>query len=311
MHPPATSSDGANPRGGSPRTGDPPRARVLPDVGDGPVHRRFFRGAVAVPAGVGVVFSDAKLVSLSVVPMLVHLALLAALLWLGFTQLAAPAAEALTPAAGDGGVWTSVLSVIVVVIVGVAIVVVSVVASVLLGSVICDPFYDLLSEQTEIVFVGRSVGEEFSVARVPAGLARELLATLLRLVVWGVVAVPLWALAFTPASVLAAPVGMVWTWLFLAYEFLSRSLSRHAVQPRERFKPLFAHKALCAGFGSVSWLVSFVPFSAPFLVVGATRLYLALAVHDRAPSLLTEAEKLRLRPTASSDSGATPPEKAT
>ncbi|MDP2342177.1 MAG: EI24 domain-containing protein [Deltaproteobacteria bacterium] len=269
--------------------------RRFVDVGDGTLPRRFFRGALAVPAGVGLVFSDAKLVSLSFVPMLVHLALFVSLLWLGFTQIAGRAIEAIAPTATDTGAWASILAVVVSVVVGVAVVVVAVVASVLVGSVVCDPFYDMLSEQTEIVLVGRSVGKPFTLAAVPYELARELGATCLRLLVWGAVAVPLWALAFTPASIVAAPLGMVWTWLFLAYEYLSRSLVRHAVQPKDRFKPLFSHKALCLGFGSLSWVASFVPFMAPFLVVGATRLYLTLAAWDRAPSLLTPEEKIRLR----------------
>lgn len=272
--------------------------KTLADPGDGSGPRRFVRGALAVPAGVGVVFSDAKLVSLSFVPMVVHVALFAALLWLGFTQVAHRVVTAVAPVPLNNGMWGEILGAMITVIVGMAIVVIAIIASVLIGSVICDPFYDLLSEQTEIVLVGRSVGEPFAVAKVPAGLARELGATLLRLLVWSAVALPLWFLAFTPVSVVAVPLGTVWTWLFLAYEFLSRSLMRHAVQPRERFKPLFAHKALCAGFGSVCWAVSIVPFTAPFLVVGATRLYLALAVHDRAPSLLTAEEKQQLRPKA-------------
>ncbi len=289
MHPAATTS---NDVGSGARPGP---SQAFADVGAGSVPRRFVRGAWAVPAGVGLVFSDAKLVSLSLVPMLVHAALFASLLWLGFTQVAGRAIAALAPAASDTGWWSSILSVVVAVVVAVAIVVVAAVGSVLLGSVLCDPFYDLLSERTEVLLVGRSVGRPFSWARVPVELGRELGGTVLRLLVWGCVALPLWALAFTPASVVAAPLGMVWTWLFLAYEFLSRSLMRHAVQPRQRFKPIFAHKAVCAGFGCLSWAASFVPFTAPFLVVGATRLYLALAVYDRAPSLLTVEEKLKFR----------------
>jgi uncharacterized protein involved in cysteine biosynthesis len=289
MHPPATNSDGRV------------DGKRFVDVGGGSVPRRFIRGALSVPAGVGVVFTDAKLVSLCFVPMLVHALLFLVLLWVGFTQLAGPAIDAIAPAAGDTSWWASILSVVVGVVVGVAVVVVSVVASVLIGSVVCDPFYDLLSEQTEIVLVGRSVGKPFALARVPYEIARELGATILRLLVWGVVAVPLWALAFTPLSIVAAPLGVVWTWLFLSYEFLSRSLVRHAVEPKDRFKPLFDHKALCLGFGSLSWLASFVPFTAPLLVVGATRLYLTLAAWDRAPSLLTPEEKARLRKESSAE----------
>lgn len=168
------------------------------------------------------------------------------------------------------------------------------VGSILVGSVVCDPFYDLLSERTEEVLVGRHVGPPFSVRLILRGIAVELWATVLRLLVYGAVAIPLLLLSFTPLAFASGPLTLVWTWLFLAYEFLSRSLTRHAIDPKHRFAPLFANKVVCLGFGLGAWIVSFLPATAPFLVVGATRLYLSLAAHGRAPSKLTDEEKARL-----------------
>ena len=230
--------------------------------------------------------------------MWVHASLFVLLVWLGFGHVAGPAIAAFSPVATEGSIWASVLAAVVVVVVVVAVVGVAMIAALFAGSVICDPFYDLLSEQTEIMLVGRCVGEPFSLVLVARGLAAELKITLVRMLLWSGVAVPLRALSFTPAAVVAGPLGLVLTWLFISEEFLSRSLVRHALKPADRFKPLFAHKALCAGFGSMCWLLLFVPFTAPFLVVGATRLYLSLAVHDRAPSLLTPQEKQNLRASA-------------
>lgn len=279
-------------------------AAALPDVGGGSLLARVFAGARAVFGGVRVVFSDAKLLSLSFVPMLVHVGLFALFLWLGFTEVVDPLLAWLTPANGTDGAnaagtdaspWASALAGIIHVIVVVVVVVAALVATVMAGSVVCDPFYDLLSERTEELFVGRNVGPPFSAASVARGVVRELFATVLRLLVWGAVAVPLWILSFTPAAVVATPLSFVWTWLFFAYEYVSRSLARHAIEPKHRFKPIFAHKAVFVGFGAMAWVGSFLPFIAPFLVVGATRLYLALAAFDRAPSQLTDAEKLHLK----------------
>ena len=95
----------------------------------------------------------------------------------------------------------------------------------------------------------------------------------------------------------ATPLSFVWTWLFFAYEYVSRSLVRHAVQPKNRFGPMFSHKAVFIGFGASAWLLSFIPFLAPVLVVAATRLYLSLAIYDRVPSLYTPEEKNQLKVT--------------
>jgi uncharacterized protein involved in cysteine biosynthesis len=243
-------------------------------------------------------FKDARLFLLSLVPMAVHLGLFTVFLWLGFSQAVDPVVALLGPT--DAGWWLGVVAVVVAVAVRIAAVLLALVSSVLVGSVVCDPFYDLLSERTEEIFVGRNVGPPFTLANVAAGVARELAATLLRLLVFMAVAIPLWLASFTPAAIVATPLSLVWTWLFFAYEYLSRSLARHAVQPKDRFKPIFTHKAICVGFGATAWVVSFVPFLAPFLVVAATRLYLGLAAFDRVPSRFSDEEKKNLRPASSS-----------
>ena len=275
----------------------PKAKKALVDIGGASFVGRVVGGAKATVAGVGVVFSDPKLVSLSFVPMLVHVLLFSLFVWLSFTQAAGPLIDKLAPGPTETGAWATLLSGIVHVVVAVVVVLFSLVCSVLAGSVVCDPFYDLLSERTEELFVGRNVGPAFSVKVVLRGLLRELTATILRLLVWGVVAVPLWALSFTPATIVATPLSFVWTWLFFAYEYVSRSLVRHAVQPKNRFGPMFSHKAVFIGFGASAWLLSFIPFLAPVLVVAATRLYLSLAIYDRVPSLYTPEEKNQLKVT--------------
>lgn len=267
---------------------------TLGDLGEKGVVGRVVGGAGAVFAGVGLVFRDANLFLLSLVPMGVHAGLFVVFLWLGFSQAVDPVVALLSPS-DTASWWLGVVAVVVGIAVRIAAVLLALVSSVLVGSVVCDPFYDLLSERTEEIFVGRNVGPPFTLANVVAGVARELVATVLRLLVFAAVAIPLWLASFTPAAIVATPLSFVWTWLFFAYEYLSRSLARHAVQPRDRFKPIFAHKAICVGFGATAWVVSFIPFLAPFLVVAATRLYLGLAAFDRVPSGFTDDEKRSLR----------------
>jgi uncharacterized protein involved in cysteine biosynthesis len=166
----------------------------------------------------------------------------------------------------------------------------------LVGGVVCDPFYDLVSEATEEILIGRTVGEPFSVSKVIAGIVRELGATVLRLAVYLVVAAPLWLVSLTGVGgVVAAPLMLAWTWAFVALEGVSRSQARHALAAGTRFSAVTSQKALAIGFGALGWIMAYIPLTAPFLVVGGTRLFLALAAHDRLPSKLTPEEKARVK----------------
>lgn len=287
-------------------------AKSLANPAVGGVAGRFLGGVKAVFSGFGIVLTDGRLFGLSLIPMALHVLLLGGLLWVGFAQVAGPlidwlgpndaaaaatatAEVAKTSLAADVG--NAVWSVAINVLVGALVIVLSLMLSLLFGTVICDPFYDLISERTEAIFLGRDVGDPFTIAGVVQGIFRELMATLLRLSIYAVVAIPLWLISFTPVAVVATPLAIIWTWFFVAYEFVSRSLARHAVDPGKRVRPFVSHKALFLGFGSLSWLLGFIPLSAPLLVVGATRLYLALAAHDQVPSRLSEADKALLRGT--------------
>ena len=281
----------------------PIRVRFLPED---PTRRgvvgRFGQGLRFALGGLGLVFSDATLLMLSLVPMVVHLALLAGFLVVGGAVMLDPLVGWLDPetvaATADGavaGVGRAVWSGAVYVVARVAVVGLALVSALVVGSVVCDPFYDALSERTEALYLGRDVGAPFSIRAVVAGVGRELAATVVRLLVYVVVALPLWLLAFTPAGVVATPLSIVWTWLFFAWEFLARSMVRHALSATGRVRILFGHKALFAGFGAVAWALSLLPFSAPLLVVAATRLYLTLLADGLVSTTLPAADVERLK----------------
>ncbi len=171
-----------------------------------------------------------------------------------------------------------------------------VVFTLVVGGVLCDPFFDLVSEETEAVVVGRSLAEPFSFVRAARGLARELFATALRLALYFVVAIPLWLLGLTGVgAIVAAPLALAWTFAFVALEAMSRSQARHTLDVGARVNAVSSQRVLACGFGALGWLLAFIPFTMPFLVAGGTRMFLALAVYDRVPSRLTDDDKQRLR----------------
>jgi hypothetical protein len=279
----------------------PKTLALPPDGSGGGVASRFLHGVRMALGGLPLVVSDSRLLLLSIVPMIVHVALFVGCVVLGATFIVEPLIAWLTPAAASASdaaliaagkaVWSAAVVVMVWILVGGL----AVVGAVVSASVLCDPFYDAISERTEALFLGRDVGVPFSLGGIVRGIGRELSVTVLRIGVYAVVAVPLWLVSFTPVGMLAAPVSLAWTWLFFSFEFVARSMTRHAPSPVTRLKIMWSHKALFVGFGAVAWLLSLVPLTAPLLVVSATRFYVSLAVAGRVPSTFTRDEIDRLR----------------
>jgi hypothetical protein len=113
------------------------------------------------------------------------------------------------------------------------------------------------------LLVGRDVATRSSWTTFISGIIMEFQSLPWQLGVYAMVAGPLWLLSFPGVgSVIAMPPTLAWTWMFVSLSGLSRSLSRHAV-----------------------------PLTYPFLVVGGTRLHLALAAHDRLDSNLSADDK--------------------
>ena len=283
----------------APKENPAPRSLPADPTASGLVGR-FMHGVTLAGGGIGLVFSDARLLLLSLIPMAIHVVLLVAMLVAGFAFVADPLIAWLEPTLGSGSgaladaghaVWVVAVKILV----GALVIGLGLVGAVAAGSIVCDPFYDALSERTEALYVGHDVGLPFSLGRMVAGIGGELGATLLRLAVFGAVAVPLWLLSFTPAAIVATPLALLWTWLFFAFEFLARSMTRHVPRSTTRMRSLFAHKSLFVGFGLVCWVLSFVPLTAPLLVVAGTRLYLTLASRGQVPSVLSDDDKAVLQ----------------
>lgn len=267
-------------------------ASPLPDVASGSFLDRVLTGARFAASGVSFTLSHFRVLRWALIPMVVQ-----ALLFVGLVMLGLGYVDEMAKALGpEPGHWYSFMGAVLQVALVVLLLVVGAVATLLLGSVVCDPFYDGLSEATESVLLARDVGEPFTVAGVLQGVLRELGATVLRLSLYLGVAIPLWILGLTGiGSLVAVPASLAWTWLFVAIEALSRSQARHKQPGGQRFSAVFQQKGLALGFGAAGWLFAYIPFTAPFLIVGGTRLFLALAAWDRVPSALSLPDKARLK----------------
>ncbi|MBM4377889.1 MAG: EI24 domain-containing protein [Deltaproteobacteria bacterium] len=253
-------------------------------------------GARAAVDGVRFVLSEPRLRWLAAVPMAVHAALLAGLVWAGVTYAVHPLGETLSGQVPSLPPWLGgALSAVAHVTARVLVLGCALVGAVVTGTVLCDPFYDLLSERTEQLLLGRSVDGPMTVGSVLSGMVREAGAAAFRFTLWAMGALVLGLLSLTPAVVVAGPLSFAWTWLFAAWEYFARSFSRHGLGALGGLRAAGANKAVLLGFGAVASVLSLFPFTAPFLVVGATQAYLALAARGEAPSRLSGVDAERLR----------------
>lgn len=255
-----------------------PAVESLPDVGAGSVVTRFSTGARFALGSIRYTLSHPSLLRAALVPMAVQLVLLTGLsvtsvkllqrLTLRF--IASP--EAL-PLVGRIGLWIGV---------GVVAVAAAAILTFFLGSIVCDPFYDRISERTEALVTGHQVAGSRGAGAILSGVARELWSTTVRLLVWLIGLGVLFVVSLVPGvAVLGGPLSMAWTWLFVAVEVFARPQARGTAVGRARLVVVRQHLALSLGFGAGGWLITFLPFTTPMLVVGGTRLYLALAAHGR------------------------------
>jgi uncharacterized protein involved in cysteine biosynthesis len=270
----------------------PTRDGALPDVAAGSAVARFSSGARFAASGIVLTLRHRRLLVAALVPMLIQAAIFVGLVVGGFGFID-DLVQRLGP---EPGHWYSFLGEVLELALVVGLVATSLIASIFLGGVVCDPFYDVLSEATESVLLGRDVGQPFSLAAAVKGVLLELSAMIPRLLLYLAVAIPLWILGLSGVgSFVAVPLSLAWSWLFVALAGLSRSMARHAIPGTRRLSALFSQTACALGFGAVGWVLAYVPLTTPFLVVGGTRLYLALAAHDRVPSNLSDADKRVLR----------------
>ncbi|GAA0458950.1 EI24 domain-containing protein [Streptomyces stramineus] len=131
-----------------------------------------------------------------------------------------------------------------------------------------QPFYEALSER-----VDRAEGGDVPESGLPLWRelwisARESLAVLVRVALWGVL---LFALGFVPVlgQTVVPAVGFCISGFFLTEELTAVALQRRGVPLRERLRLLRSRKLLVLGFGVPLTLLFLVPLVAVFVMPGA------------------------------------------
>lgn len=231
------------------------------------------------------------MLGLCAVPMAVHAAVFVAMSAVAFHYLGR-----LLPTSSAHG-WQNVLWHLLLFALFGASILVSLLLAGRISSILCDPVYDRISECAETLAAGRPVVAAEPWKNVPGNMLRELVSAILALLLFGAGSLFIALLGLIPilGVVLNAVLGLSWTWLYVAHEYLSRSLGRHGLGASARVSAILANRAIVAGFGAAAWLLLFVPLSSPFIEVGAARLHLKLAAHGLVPSRLAPDLRLQLR----------------
>ncbi|MEX2981704.1 EI24 domain-containing protein [Streptomyces sp. C36] len=131
-----------------------------------------------------------------------------------------------------------------------------------------QPFYEALSERVDLAEGGSAAESGLPLWRELWISARESLAVLVRVAVWGVL---LFALGFVPVigQTVIPVLGFLVSGFFLAEELTAVALQRRGVPLRERLRLLRSRKLLTLGFGVPLALLFLVPFVAVFVMPGA------------------------------------------
>lgn len=159
---------------------------------------------------------------------------------------------------------------------------------VLVSNVIASPFNDLLSEEVERVVTGRP-GPPFALATVLRDAGRTVLLELFKLLIYGVVMVPMFALSFVPVvgPILYGVAGFFFTAVYFAVDYIDWPASRRNRDVHHRFGLVQKHFLPMLGFGTGVWLFLFVPlvnlFFMPAAVAGGTLLFLDLEAGRLSP----------------------------
>lgn len=274
-------------------------SETFPDIGArGPIGR-FTAGASYAVGGVGFTLGHRRLIKLAIIPIIINVILFSFFVVGGLMQIGSVVEAAklgLDPDAWYSfieSIWSGLVYLVsfVVTLLG------GFIATVVVGNILAGPIYDLLSERTELIVLGRTVGEPFSLKGFVADIAQELILLLARLFFYISGLLVIFAIGLIPVvgQVTSPVLSAGWSWLFLALELHNATLARHKITGSRRLGHMFSHQVGSLGFGATSWLMMWIPVMMPFLVVGATRHHLALAAYGRAPSKLSEADRAMLR----------------
>lgn len=237
----------------------------------------FVRAFGAPLRALGFLWDHKRLWPLAAAPFFLNLVLFVLAFWLSYTYLGDWVRGLLS---GDGGWWWAALLYLLLVLMVLALLVVQIYFFAVVGSMLSAPFLELLTRRTETLVPGMPPGAPWA----ESGLAREvwrvLRQSLMRLLIYLAVMLPLLLLTFIPGVGGVVYAGLAWlfTAYFLALEFMDYPLDRRGLSLKEKSRYVRGMGLGWLGFGSAVLVLGLVPVVnfalLPLAAVGGTLLYL-------------------------------------
>ena len=218
-----------------------------------------------------------RLWPLAAAPLVLNLLLFGLAFWLSYTYLGAWV-RGLLPG-GDGWWWAALLYLLLVLVV-LALLVVQIYLFAVVGSAVSAPFLELLTRRTEALAQGMPPGAPWSGGGLMRDLLRVLRQSLMRLLIYLAVMLPLLLINFIPGVGGVVYAGLAWlfTAYFLALEFLDYPLDRRGLSFKQKSRYVRGMGLGWLGFGSAVLVLGLVPVVnfalLPLAAMGGTLLYL-------------------------------------
>ncbi len=235
-------------------------------------------GGLAIPrAAFSFLWSHKRLWPLVVMPLLINLALFAAVFWFSYTRFD-QWVRGLIPAA-EAWYWSALLYLLIVLVVALLLLV-ELYLFTMVGNLLACPFLEILTRRVEMAVAGGVPGGPGGAGAMLREILRVGLLQVRKLLLYLVVLAVLLVINLAPGLGALAYAVLAWlvTCFFLVLEFLDYSLDRRGLNLRQKLAYVWRLRLTGLGFGAALFVMGMIPVLnlalLPVGAVGATLLYL-------------------------------------
>jgi len=236
----------------------------------------FFYGFFYPFKSVKFFFSHPKLITLSIVPMVINLLIYATIFFFTYRGLIGWIRNFIGVNGSDVSFLSIVLYYILIIIGFLLVLFVSYLLFSILGGIITAPFNENISQKVEEIVTGKPFENNLSFWQ---DAKLSIIAELQKLGFYFPIIFILFLINFIPGigSVISTVIGFIFSAYYNALDFLDYPMTRRQMKFKTKLKIVSSGKWLTYGFGSMAFLMMFLPiinvFMKPILVVGGTSLY--------------------------------------
>lgn len=236
----------------------------------------FFYGFFYPFKSVKFFFAHPKLISLSVIPMLINLVIYATIFFFTYLGLIGWLRNFIGVNGSDVSFLSIVLYYILIIIGFLLVLFVSYLLFSILGGIITAPFNENISQKVEEIVAGKQNENKLSFLQ---DAKLSIIGELQKLGFYFPVILILFLIDFIPAAgtLIATTLGLLFSFYYNSLDFLDYPMTRRQMKFKKKLKVVNSGRWLTYGFGTMAFLMMFLPivnvFMKPIIVVAGTSLY--------------------------------------